>query len=102
MYVRSAPGTFRRVQNLPSAVAFPIILIAGILGQKLAAKLWSQVFDEDPPDTAQEDVRLLPLLGAAVLEGTMYKLLRMLADRALRQGVLKLSGTWPGETGEGE
>ncbi len=93
---------FRSMQSLPSVLAFPIILGAGILGQKLAAKLWSQVFDEDPPDTGQEDVRLVPLLGAAVIEGTMYKLLRMLADRALRQGVLKLSGTWPGQTGEGE
>jgi hypothetical protein len=90
------------MQSLPSAVAFPIILLAGILGQKLAAKLWSQVFDEDPPDTAQEDVRLVPLLVAAVVEGTMYKLLRMAADRALRQGVMKFSGNWPGETGEGE
>jgi hypothetical protein len=32
----------------------------------------------------------------------MYKLLRMAADRALRQGVLKFSGDWPGEPGEGE
>lgn len=90
------------MQSLPSAVAFPIILVAGILGQKLASKLWSQLFNEDPPDTAQEDVRLLPLLGAAVIEGTMYKLLRMAADRSLRQGVLKFSGNWPGQTGEGE
>ncbi len=90
------------MQKLPSAVAFPTILVAGILGQKAAAKLWSLAFGEDPPDTAQEDVDLPPLLAAAVLEGTMYKLLRMLADRALRQGVLKLSGTWPGEAGEGE
>lgn len=90
------------MQKLPSVVAFPTILVAGILGQKLAAKLWSQLFDDDPPDTAQEDVRLLPLLGAAVIEGTMYKLLRMAADRSLRQGVLKFSGNWPGQTGEGE
>ena len=90
------------MQSLPSAVAFPTILIAGILGQKLAAQLWSQAFDEDPPDTAQEDVRLLPLLGAAVIEGTMYKLLRMLADRALRRAVLGISGNWPGQTGDGE
>jgi hypothetical protein len=90
------------MQQLPSAVTFPIILGAGILGQKLAAKLWSQVFDEDPPDTAQQNVRLVPLLGAAVIEGTLYKLLRMAADRALRQGVVKYSGNWPGELGQGE
>lgn len=90
------------MQSLPSALAFPIILVAGILGQKLAAKLWSQVFGDDPPDTAQEDVSLLPLLGAAVVEGTMYKLLRMLADRGLRKAVFGIGGTWPGELGEGE
>ncbi len=90
------------MQNVPSAVSFPIILVAGILGQKLAARLWSLAFAEAPPDTAQRHVRLAPLLGAAVVEGTMYKLLRMLADRALRQGVLVVSGNWPGATGEGE
>ncbi len=90
------------MQSLPSAVAFPTILIAGILGQKLAATLWMRAFGEDPPDTAQEDVRLLPLLGAAVIEGTMYKLLRMLADRALRRVVVGVSWTWPGQIGEGE
>src|SRR5829696_539205 len=95
-------GSSGAMQSLPKAVAFPTILVAGIVGQKLAAKLWNQVFDEDPPDTAQEDVRLVPLLGAAVIEGTMYKLLRMAADRALRQGVLKFAGNWPGEAGEGE
>ena len=47
-------------------------------------------------------MRLLPLLGAAVIEGTLYKLLRMLADRALRRAVLGISGNWPGQTGEGE
>jgi hypothetical protein len=90
------------MQSLPTALAFPIILGAGILGQKLAAKLWSQLFGEEPPDTAQQELRLVPLLGAAVIEGTMYKLLRMLADRGLREAVFKLGGTWPGELGEGE
>ncbi len=90
------------MQSLPSALAFPTILVAGILGQKLAAKLWSLAFGEDPPDTAQEYVRPLPLLGAAVIEGTMYKLLRMLADRGLRRAVSGLSGNWPGEAGQGE
>jgi hypothetical protein len=90
------------MQSLPTALAFPIVLVAGILGQKLAAKLWSQVFGEEPPDTAQQELRLVPLLGAAVIEGTMYKLLRMLADRGLRETVFKIGGTWPGELGEGE
>jgi hypothetical protein len=32
----------------------------------------------------------------------MYKLLRMAADRGLRDAVIRLGGTWPGEAGEGE
>lgn len=90
------------MQSLPSALTFPIILVAGILGQKLAAKLWSQAFGEDPPDTAQQDVQWPALLGAAVIEGTMYKLLRMVADRGLRKAVFNMSGNWPGEIGDGE
>jgi hypothetical protein len=88
--------------SLPSAIAFPTILVAGILGQKLAAKLWRQVFNEEVPDTAQQEVGLMPLLGAAIIEGIMYKLLRMATDRGLREVVFRLGGTWPGEAGEGE
>jgi hypothetical protein len=94
---------FARSPSLnPTADAFLTVLVAGIVGQKLVAKLWSQVFDEEVPDTAQQEVALVPLLGAAVLEGTMYKLLRMAADRGLRDAVIRLGGTWPGEAGEGE
>ncbi len=90
------------MQSLPSAVTFPVILVAGNLGKKLAAKLWSKAFGEDPPDTAQQDVRLAPLVAAAVVEGTMYMLLRMLVDRTLRRAVFGMSGNWPGEPGDGE
>jgi len=80
----------------------PVLVVAGILGQKLAAKLWSKAFDSEPPDTAQQDVRVAPLLGAAVLEGTLYKLARMGIDRGLRVAAARSEGTWIGRTGEGE
>lgn len=80
----------------------PILVVAGILGQKIAAKLWSQAFDSPPPDTAQEHVRIGPLLAAAVLEGTLYKLTRMALDRSLRVAAARSGGAWIGETGQGE
>ncbi len=80
----------------------PFLVVAGIVGQKVAAKLWSQLFNSEAPDTAQENVRLAPLIGAAVLEGTLYKLARMAIDRSLRVAAAKSEGTWIGKTGQGE
>ncbi len=85
-----------------SAAGFPIILLAGIIGQKVAAKLWSQILGSEPPDTAQENVRWPQLIPAAIVEGTFYKVARMLIDRGLRTAVARTSGTWPGQVGEGE
>ena len=83
-------------------VELPILVVAGILGQKIAAKLWSLLFSSEVPDTAQENVRLAQLIPAAVLEGTLYKLARMAIDRSLRVAAAKSEGSWVGETGQGE
>jgi hypothetical protein len=80
----------------------PILVVAGIVAQKFAAKLWSQVFDDDVPDTAQRNVRVGLLIPAAILEGTLYKLVRMAVDRGLRVAAARSEGTWIGKTGEGE
>ncbi len=85
-----------------SAAAFPGILLSGILGQKVAKRLWSQLLGSPPPDTGQEDVRWVQLIPAAIVEGTIYQLSRMLFDRSLRRAIAKSTGTWPGEPGEGQ
>lgn len=80
----------------------PILVVAGIIGQKVAAKLWSVAFHSEVPDTAQEHVRVAQLIPAAVLEGTLYKLARMAIDRRLRIATARSEGTWIGKAGEGE
>ncbi len=106
-----ASGTVQRAVaagTLPSMMTFllkaelPFLIVAGIIGQKIAAKLWSLAFKSEVPDTAQENVRLPPLIAAAVLEGTLYKLTRMGIDRSLRTAAAKSEGTWIGKTGQGE
>jgi hypothetical protein len=85
-----------------SLAAFPVIVLSGVLGRKLAVLLWGRVFGEPPPDTAQQHIRLPQLLGAAVVEGTIWQLSRMAIDRGLRQAIATATGSWPGEPGEGE
>lgn len=80
----------------------PILVVAGIVAQKIAAKVWSQVFNDVVPDTAQQNVRVGMLIPAAVLEGTFYKLVRMGVDRGLRVAAARSEGTWIGKTGQGE
>lgn len=80
----------------------PILVIAGIVGQKVAAKLWQRATGSEVPDTAQRDVDVPMLIPAAILEGTLYKLSRMGIDRALRHAAQRSEGVWIGRTGEGE
>jgi hypothetical protein len=81
---------------------FPILVAAGILAQKIAAKIWALLFKTEVPDTAQENVSVAQLIPAAVLEGTLYKLARMGVDRGLRVAAAKSEGVWIGKTGQGE
>jgi Protein of unknown function (DUF4235) len=80
----------------------PILVAAGIIGQKTAAKLWSRVFRREVPNTAQENLRVVELLPVAVVEGTFYKLARMAVDRGLRVAASRSEGVWLGEAGSGE
>lgn len=80
----------------------PVLVLAGILGQKIAAKLWGKAFGTEVPDTAQEHVGLASLIPAAILEGTLYKLARMGIDRSLRVAASRSEGSWVGEPGDGE
>lgn len=90
------------MSKVVSTLEFPIILIAGILGQKVASKLWSSVLGSDPPDTAEEHVNWPLLIPAAIVEGTFYKAFRMLVERGVRLAVARSTGTWVGRAGEGE
>ena len=80
----------------------PILVIAGIVGQKVAAKLWQKATGNEVPDTAQREVSVSMLIPAAVLEGTLYKLSRMGIDRALRNAAQRSEGVWIGRPGDGE
>ena len=80
----------------------PVLVAAGILGQKVAEKIWERLFDDPVPDTAQKDVDIAKLLPVAVLEGTLYKVARMGLDRGLRVAAEKSEGKWIGKAGEGE
>jgi hypothetical protein len=85
------------LSKLFSMAKFPIILLSGNMGQRIADRLWSQVLGSGAPDTAQEDICWTPADSGGGRRGeTLYKIARMVVDRGLRTAVARSTGRWPG------
>jgi hypothetical protein len=72
-------------------------LLAGLIGQKLFEKLWAVFDDEEPPDAEHREVAMVKLIGALLLEGAIFRLIRGLFDHTARRGFARMTGIWPGE-----
>ena len=72
-------------------------LVAGSIGRKIFTALWGVVDKEEAPDASQRDVTWPKVLAASAVEGAVFRVTKVSADRALRKGFLSLTGSWPGE-----
>jgi Protein of unknown function (DUF4235) len=77
-------------------------LAAGFVGKKLFEQAWSIVDDEDPPQPDQREATVGKLVLAAALEGAVFRAVRALFDHGTRSAFASVTGSWPGEQGEGE
>jgi hypothetical protein len=72
-------------------------LLAGLVGKKVFAGLWS-LFDKDqPPDPRQKDASWRKVILALVLQGAVFRVARGVVDRASRTAFSRATGAWPGE-----
>jgi xanthosine utilization system XapX-like protein len=72
-------------------------ILAGLLGKRLFNFVWEKVDDEDPPKATTKETTLPKLIGATALQGVIFKVTRVLVDRAGAKGWAHLTGSWPGE-----
>jgi Protein of unknown function (DUF4235) len=72
-------------------------LLAGIVGKRAFARVWSLIDDQRPPRAEQHRIRLSKLALALVIEGGLFRVLRGLADHGSRLAFARLTGSWPGE-----
>ena len=79
----------------------PIGLIMGILSALVAKRIfnfaWTKLDDEDPPKGTTRDAPWAKIIGAAALQGVIFKTTRVVVDRYGAQGWYYLTGSWPGE-----
>jgi hypothetical protein len=71
---------------------------AGIVGRKIFEQVWGLIDKDEPPHPQHRETGgFAKLIGALVLEGAIFRLVRGLADHGSRHGFRKLLGTWPGD-----
>jgi len=78
-------------------VSIVLGLIAGIVGQKIFEKLWGLVDDQEPPSPEHREFSWPKLIGALLVEGAIFRLVKGLTDHGARRTFAKATGTWPGE-----
>ena len=78
-------------------VSIVLSLIAGIVGQKIFEKLWGLVDDQEPPSPEHREFSWPKLIGALLIEGAIFRLVKGLTDHGARRTFAKTTGTWPGE-----
>ena len=98
-----------RLDRLPKRVSsatvkliykpFGLILgiFAGILGRKAFDFAWTKIDDSEPPKATTERATWVKVVGAAALQGVIFKVTRVAVDRYGAIGWRYLTGFWPGE-----
>ena len=83
------------------AIYKPIGLTMGIVSALISKRifnfLWTKIDDEDPPKGTTQNAPWVKILGAAALQGVVFKTTRVFVDRYGAVGWSYLTGTWPGE-----
>jgi len=72
-------------------------ILAGLVAKRIFDFVWTKIDDEDPPKGTTQHASWPKVLGAAALEGLIFKSTRVVADRYGAVGWNYLTGSWPGE-----
>jgi hypothetical protein len=78
-------------------IGFILGILAGLVGKRLFNLAWTKIDEEDPPKGTTQQATWVKVLGAAALQGVIFKTTRVVVDRYGARGWYYLTGTWPGE-----
>ena len=73
-------------------------ILAGLVGKRLFNFAWTKIDDEDPPKGTTEYAPWVKILGAAALQGVIFKVMRVVVDRYGAVGWRYLTGCGRGRS----
>lgn len=79
----------------------PLGMVTGMLGGLAARAVFDRTWkvvagEDDAPDAMDEERGWGEVLGAAVVQGAIYAVVKAAVDRGGAVGVRKVTGVWPG------
>ncbi len=72
-------------------------ILAGLLSKKLFDFIWARFDDAEAPKATTQEAPMGKVIGAAALQGMVFKSTRAAIDRYGARGFEYLTGTWPGD-----
>jgi Protein of unknown function (DUF4235) len=85
------------VRLLYKPIGIILGILAGIIGRKLFEFVWTKVSDEEPAEATKELASWSNVIGAAAVQGVIFRVTRVIVDRYGAIGWSYLTGAWPGE-----
>jgi pectin methylesterase-like acyl-CoA thioesterase len=78
-------------------VGLVVGFVGGMLARRLFAALWARIDDAEPPKPTTERTSWPRVIGAAALQGAVFRGTKAAVDRAGAKSFAHLFGVWPGE-----
>jgi hypothetical protein len=72
-------------------------IVAGLIGRRAFDYAWTKIDEQEPPKGTTQYATWAKVIGAAALEGVIFKTTRVVVDRYAATWWQYLTGTWPGE-----
>jgi hypothetical protein len=72
-------------------------LVAGLLAKKIFEQVWGLIDKDEPPHPKHREFSWPKLVGALLVEGAIFRLIKGLTDHGARRSFARATGTWPGE-----
>ena len=72
-------------------------ILGGLAGKRIFNFVWTKIDEEDPPKATTQETTWAKLIGAAAVQGVIFRLTRVVVDRYGAIGFNYLTGVWPGE-----